>query len=94
MGGVQKENQIGPLRDPSLNANITKVDLIPIPKHSKYHKKMISYLKEDPSLSLLLKSEVLKIEKKFPELNNIYEDMIKSKKTEALGYRGLMEQNL
>ncbi len=58
------------------------------------HKKMNSYLKDDPSLSLLLKSEVLKIEKKFPELNNVYEDMIKSKKTETLGYRGLMEQNL
>ncbi len=60
----------------------------------KSHKKMISYLRDDPSLSLLLKSEVLKIEKKFPELNNVYEDMIKSKKTETLGYRGLMEQNL
>ncbi len=60
----------------------------------KSHKKMISFLKDDPSLSLLLKSEVLKIEKKFPELNNVYEDMIKSKKTETLGYRGLMEQNL
>jgi len=60
----------------------------------KSHKKMVSYLKDDPSLSLLLKSEVLKIEKKFPELSNIYEDMIKSKKTETLGYRGLMEQNL
>ena len=60
----------------------------------KSHKKMVSYLKDDQSLSLLLKAEVLKIEKKFPELNNIYEDMIKSKKTETLGYRGLMEQNL
>ena len=60
----------------------------------KSHKKMTSYLKDDPSLSLLLKSEVLKIEKNYPELNNIYEDMIKSKKTETLGYRGLMEQNL
>ena len=60
----------------------------------KSHKKMVSYLKDDPSLSLLLKAEVLKIEKKFPELNNVYEDMIKSKKTEMLGYRGLMEQNL
>ena len=60
----------------------------------KSHKKMTSYLKDNPSLSLLLKSEVLKIEKKFPELNNVYEDMIKSKKTETLGYRGLMEQNL
>ena len=60
----------------------------------KSHKKMVSYLKDDPSLSLLLKAEVLKIEKKFPELNNVYEDMIKSNKTETLGYRGLMEQNL
>ncbi len=60
----------------------------------KSHKKMVSYLKDDPSLSLLLKSEVLKIEKKFPELNNVYEEMIKSKKMETLGYRGLMEQNL
>ena len=60
----------------------------------KSHKKMVSYLKDDQSLSLLLKAEVLKIEKKFPELNNIYEDMIKSRKTETLGYRGLMEQNL
>ena len=60
----------------------------------KSHKKMNTYLKDDPSLSLLLKSEVLKIEKKFPELNNVYEEMIKSKKTAALGYRGLMEQNL
>jgi len=60
----------------------------------KSHKKMVSYLKDDPSLSLLLKAEVLKIEKKFPELSNVYEDMIKSKKTETLGYRGLMEQNL
>ncbi len=58
------------------------------------HKKMSSYLKDNPSLILLLKSEIFKIEKKFPELNNIYEDMIKSKKTETLGYRGLMEQNL
>ena len=60
----------------------------------KSHKKMSNYLKDDPSLSLLLKSEVLKIEKKFPELSVVYEDMIKSKKTESLGYRGLMEQNL
>tara|TARA_B100000963_G_scaffold269140_1_gene237280 strand:- start:821 stop:2122 length:1302 start_codon:yes stop_codon:yes gene_type:complete len=60
----------------------------------KLHRKMTSYLKDDPPLSLLLKSEVLKIEKKYPELNDVYEDMIKSKKTQTLGYRGLMEQNL
>ncbi len=60
----------------------------------KLHKKMNSYLKDDPPLSLLLKSEVLKIEKKYLELNDVYEDMIKSKKTATLGYRGLMEQYL
>ena len=60
----------------------------------KFHKKMNSFLKDDPSLSLLLKSEVYKIEKKFSDLSGVYEIMIKSKKTEALGYRGLMEQNL
>ena len=61
---------------------------------SKSHKKMTSYLKNDPSLSLLLRSEVFKIEKKFNELTDVYEEMIKSKKTQTLGYRGLMEQNL
>ncbi len=60
----------------------------------KSHKRMTSYLKDDPSLSLLLKSEVYKIERKNSELSEIYELMLKSKKTEALGYRGLMEQNL
>ena len=61
---------------------------------SKSHKKMNSFLKDDPSLSLLLKSEVYKIEKNHSALSDVYETMIKSKKTEALGYRGLMEQNL
>jgi len=60
----------------------------------KSHKKMNTYLKDDPSLSLLLKSEVYKIERKYPELSDVYETMLKSKKTEALGFRGLMEQNL
>ncbi len=60
----------------------------------KFHKKMNSYIKDDPSLSLLLKSEVYKIERKKEELLEVYETMLKSKKTESLGYRGLMEQNL
>jgi len=60
----------------------------------KSHKKMNSFLKDDPSLSLLLKSEVYKVEKNYSELSDVYETMIGSKKTEALGYRGLMEQNL
>ena len=58
------------------------------------YKKMNSYLKNNPSLSLLLKSEVYKIEKKYDQLSEVYETMTKSKKTEILGYRGLMEQNL
>ena len=60
----------------------------------KSHKKMLNYLKDDQSLSLLLKSEVYKIDRKTSELKQVYETMLKSKKTEALGYRGLMEYNL
>ncbi len=60
----------------------------------KSHKKMNYYLKDDPSLSLLLKSEVYKIEGDFQQLTQVYESMLKSKKTQTLGYRGLMEQNL
>jgi len=51
------------------------------------------YLK-DESLSLLLNSETLKVEKKFNELNNIYEKMLKNEHTNLLGLRGLMEHNL
>ena len=60
----------------------------------KSSKKMNYYLKNERSLSLLLKSEVFKIERKYPELSKVYEDMLKSKKTETLALRGLMEQNL
>ena len=45
------------------------------------NKKMDSYLKNDPGLSLLLKSEVFKIEKKYDQLAKIYEEMIKRKNT-------------
>ncbi len=58
------------------------------------HKKMKSLLKGDQSLSLLLKSEVLKSENKNDQLSDTYEEMLKNKKTETLGYRGLMELNL
>lgn len=58
------------------------------------HKRMNLFLKDDPSLSLLLKSEVYKVEKNYSDLSSVYETMIRSKKTEALGYRGLMELNL
>ena len=46
----------------------------------KFHKKMNSYLVNDEALSLLLKSEVYKIERKQPELAEVYEKMLKSKK--------------
>ena len=57
-------------------------------------RKMKGVLKNDTSLNLLLQSEILKIEKKSEELNNVYDLMIKNNKTKTLGYRGLMEQSL
>lgn len=56
-------------------------------------KKANKYFK-DESLSLLLKSEILKVEKKYEELNSVYEEMLKNTHTNLLGLRGLMEQNL
>ena len=53
-----------------------------------------NYLDDNPALSLLLKSQILKVEKKYEELNIVYEAMTKNIKTENLGYRGLMEQYL
>ena len=60
----------------------------------KAHKNMTNYLKDDPSLSLLLKSEVFKIENKQDKLLEVYDLMLTSKKTETIGYRGLMELNI
>ncbi|MDB4860161.1 hypothetical protein OAI01_01220 [Alphaproteobacteria bacterium] len=57
-------------------------------------RKMKGILKNDTSLNLLLQSEILKIEKKSEELNDVYDLMIKNNKTKTLGYRGLMEQSL
>ena len=54
--------------------------------------KMSNYLDGSPSLSLLLKSEVYKVEKKFEDLNIVYEKMSKNKSTMNLAYRGMMEQ--
>ena len=58
------------------------------------NKKITTYLDSNSSLSLLLKSEVFKVEKKYQDLSLVFEDMIRYKKTENLGYRGLMEQFL
>ena len=57
-------------------------------------KKISNHLDDNPSLALLLKSEIFKVEKKYDELNVVYEDMSKNKHTENLGYRGMMEQYL
>lgn len=52
------------------------------------------FLADEPSLNLLLKSKIFKIENKFDALNNVYEEMTKNSATKNLGYRGLMEQYL
>ena len=57
-------------------------------------KKISNHLDDNPSLVLLLKSEIFKVEKKYDELSVVYEDMSKNKDTENLGYRGMMEQYL
>ena len=57
-------------------------------------KKISNHLDDNPSLALLLKSEILKVEKKYDELSVVYESMSKNKHTENLGYRGMMEQYL
>jgi len=57
-------------------------------------KKTSNYLSDDLALTLLLKSEVYKIEKKFDDLNLVYQEMAKNKSTENLAFRGMMEQYL
>jgi len=57
-------------------------------------RKMKEILQKDTSINLLLQSEILKIEKKHDELNEVYDLMITNTKTKTLGYRGLMEQSL
>ena len=57
-------------------------------------KKMKKIIKDDQGLSMLLDSEILKIEKKYHELSLLHEEMIKNQKTETLGYKGLMEENI
>ena len=58
------------------------------------NKKMKKLLKDDHGLSMLLNSEIFKIEKKYQELSLLHEEMIKNNKTETLGYKGLMEENI
>ena len=57
-------------------------------------KKTTNYLKHKSGLSLLLESEVYKVEKKYEQLSLVFEKMSKNKQTENLAYRGLMEQYL
>ena len=54
-------------------------------------KKVEKLLSEDRPISLLLKSEIMKAQKKFSDLEQIYENMTKDKIINTLGYRGLME---
>ena len=55
---------------------------------------MKKLLKNEQGLSMLLNSEIFKIEKKYHELSILHEEMIKNKKTQTLGYKGLMEENI
>ena len=57
------------------------------------NKKLSKYL-NDKSLSLLLMSETLKIEKKYKELEEVYQAMLQNKNTKTLGLKGLMKQYL
>ena len=54
-------------------------------------KKVEKLLSNDKPISLLLKSEILKAQKKFGDLEQIYENMTKNETISTLGYRGLME---
>ena len=63
-------------------------------KAIKESKKISNHLNDNPALSLLLRSEVYKIEKKYDELNFVYEAMSKNQLTQNLGFRGIMEQYL
>ena len=56
--------------------------------------KMKKFIKDDQGLSLLLNSEIFKIEKKYQDLSLLHEEMIKNKNTQTLGYKGLMEENI
>ena len=54
-------------------------------------KKAEKLLSENKPISLLLKSEIFKAQKKFTDLEQVYENMTKDKTINTLGYRGLME---
>ena len=43
------------------------------------------------NITLFLKSEILKNQKKYSDLENIYEQMIKDQTMISLGYKGMME---
>jgi HemY protein len=56
--------------------------------------KMKKLIGNEDDLSLLLNSEIFKIERKYEKLELVHQQMIKNKNTKTLGYKGLMEQNL
>ncbi len=57
-------------------------------------KNVSKYLESESSLSMLLKSELLKVNNNLDELSLIYEKMSKNQETKNMAYRGLMEQYL
>ena len=57
-------------------------------------KKMKKIIRDDQGLSMLLDSEILKIENKYHDLSLLHEEMIKNPNTQTLGYKGLMEENI
>ena len=57
-------------------------------------RKTLDHAGDNPSLYLLLRSESLKVEKKYEELREIYKKMIENNYTKNLGLKGMMEQYL
>ncbi len=60
----------------------------------KSRNNMKKYLSDESELFLLLNSEILKIERKYEQLEIVHEKMINNTNTKTLGYKGLMEQNI
>ena len=92
-----KNNKIIKKKEAGLNSFIDGMIALANKDYKKaiYLSKNISKnLDHNPSLSLLLKSEIYKVEKKSSDLQKVYEEMIKNNNTAILGYRGLMEQYL
>ena len=92
-----KLNKISKKRDIGYNSFVNGMIALSGRDHKKAiseSKKVSSFLSDRPALNLLLKSEIYKVEKKYDELNLVYQEMTKNKDTENLAFRGMMEQYL